>query len=181
MNDFENEIEIITDYNGVSDILSDVQEQSENLSEQIEETNFDIDIPSSGSSDFDIDIQSDNNEMELEELLRQYFSDKLSSSETSSDDSTELGSVDPEEEFSRDGSISGNSSLDYSDILSDLFDVSSDAATNSSSILGMMEDYNDNNNIQADINDISLSNMLLLLLFISGLFTCVVSFGRRIF
>lgn len=46
---------------------------------------------------------------------------------------------------------------------------------------GYIEEYNRNNNLQSDINDISLSNMLLILLFIGVLFTALLNFSRRIF
>lgn len=44
----------------------------------------------------------------------------------------------------------------------------------------IITDYNDNNNLQSDINDISLTNVLLLLTFISILFSALVNFARRI-
>ena len=44
-----------------------------------------------------------------------------------------------------------------------------------------LDDYIDNNNLQSDINDISLSNLLLIMIFISILFTSVLNFSRRIF
>lgn len=46
---------------------------------------------------------------------------------------------------------------------------------------GYIEEYNRNNNLQSDINDISLSNMLLILVFIGVLFTALLNFSRRIF
>lgn len=46
---------------------------------------------------------------------------------------------------------------------------------------GYIEEYNRNNTLQSDINDISLTNTLLIVVFIGILFTAVLNFSRRIF
>ncbi len=48
-------------------------------------------------------------------------------------------------------------------------------------LTGYIEEYNRDNTLQSDINDISLSNQLTILLFITILFTAVLNFSRRIF
>ena len=158
-------------FDGSSDISFDVQEQSEDLLEKTEET---VIVPSddiNDSSSTDISLQSDSFEMELENLLRDYLSSRSGASESSSESSSCESS-------------SGSSEvtvIDYTDILNDLYGVTSDSATTCSSIYAYMEDYDTNNNLQSDVNDISLSNTLLLLLFVGILFGAVIDFGRRIF
>lgn len=43
------------------------------------------------------------------------------------------------------------------------------------------DDYNDNNNLHSDINDISLTNTTLILILIGIMFSALLNFSRRIF
>lgn len=155
--------------NESSDISVDVQEQSEIVFEEVEETDIVSADDSSDSSSTGISLESDNTEMELETLLRDYLSTR--SADASSESSSGEASTGSSEEIF----------IDYTDILNDLYDVTSDNASYSSSIYNYLEYYDTNNNLQSDINDISLSNTLLLFVFIGILFGAVIDFGRRIF
>lgn len=46
---------------------------------------------------------------------------------------------------------------------------------------GYIEEYNRNNTMQSEVEDISLTNTLLIIVFIGILFTAVLNFSRRIF
>lgn len=68
--------------------------------------------------------------------------------------------------------------IDYSSYLSDIDDHIED---NTDLITQIITDYEDNNNLQSDLNDISLTNMLLFTTLIIIMFTAVLNFTRRIF
>lgn len=162
---------VAPDDNQYSDISVDVQEQSEIVPEEIEETDTVSSDDSSDSSSTDSSLQSDSSEVELESLIREYLSSRSGSSEDSSGSSSEESSSGSSVEIV----------IDYTDILNDLYDVTSDNASYCSSIYDYLEEYDTNNNLQSDVNDISLSNTLLLFVFIGVLFGAVIDFGRRIF
>ena len=157
--------------NEYADISVDVQERYEAVSHEVEETDIISSDDSSDSSSSYSSLQSDSSEMELETLLRDYLSSRLGASEASSEASSgEASSVSSEETL-----------IDYTDILNDLYDATSDNASYCSSIYDFLEEYDSNNNLQSDVNDISLSNTLLLLVFVGVLFGALIDFGRRIF
>ena len=112
----------------------------------------------------------------LEELLRQYFS---GSSENSLDPEKDV----PENENLREGEAANNESseIDYTQILNDLYDIASKGVSDQEQTIALIEEYNDNNNLQSSVVDISLSNTLLLYLCGCILFGAVLNFGRRIF
>lgn len=60
-------------------------------------------------------------------------------------------------------------------------DYSEDILTELEIITGYIEEYNRNNTLQSDIEDISLTNALLIVVFIGILFTAALNFSRRIF
>lgn len=157
--------------NEYTDISFDVQEQSETVLEEIEDTDVVFTDVTSDSSSVDISVESDTSEVELENLLRDYLSTRSVASESSSESSSGESSTGSSEE----------TLIDYTDILNDLYDVTSDNASFCSSIYDYLEEYDTNNNLQSDVNDISLSNTLLLFVFIGILFGSVIDFGRRIF
>ena len=69
----------------------------------------------------------------------------------------------------------------FEDILSD---IQSDLSAMKNELIyqtSIYDDYNDNNNLQADLDEISLSNLLLFFLFNAVLFTAALNFSRRIF
>lgn len=78
------------------------------------------------------------------------------------------------------GTVDSNNSGDVldnepiTDLLSDIYDEIGIQ-------IGYIEEYNRNNTLQSDINDVSLTNIMLILIFISILFTALLNFSRRIF
>lgn len=68
--------------------------------------------------------------------------------------------------------------IDYSSYLSD---IDAHIEDNTDMISQIITDYEENNNLQSDLNDISLTNMLLFTTLIILMFTAVLNFTRRIF
>lgn len=60
-------------------------------------------------------------------------------------------------------------------------DNSADILNELQILTGYIEEYNRDNTMQSDIEDISLTNGLLIIVFISILFTAALNFSRRIF
>ena len=145
----------------------------------IEESNEEVletdDISGEVSNDNNTDVLEsvdnisssyDSTESEsLEELLRKYFSE--SEEEASIRGASDSGSEE-------------SSQIDYTEILNDLLTVSEDQATLETSIYEYFETYEENNNIHASVDDISLTNVLLLVIFMGLLFTATINFARRI-
>ncbi len=77
----------------------------------------------------------------------------------------------------RDSDISQNDTLTLEDIQTQVTAIKNELIYQTS----IYDDYNENNTLQSDINDISLNNVLLIILFISILFSALVNFSRRIF
>ena len=101
----------------------------------------------------------------LEELLRKYFSE--SEEEASLRGSSDSGSEE-------------SSQIDYTEILNDLLTASEDQATIETSLYEYFETYEENNNIHASVDNVSLTNVLLLVIFMGILFTATLNFARRI-
>lgn len=133
------------------------EEVIEEVTEEITEDNP-VDIPES------IPEQERDNE---NELLIEYIKQELSK--------------EVEEESNETDDIVDDSNSDNF-LSNESIELKLDNINNSiETFTTIMTDYNDNNNLQSDINDISLTNVLLLLIFISILFSALVNFARRIF
>lgn len=104
------------------------------------------------------------------ELLIEYIKKELNKD-------VELLSNDQSNLDSSINSNSDSSALDSSQIVEELTAIKNELIYQTA----IYDDYNDNNNLQSDINDISLTNMLLIVTFIGILFTALLNFGRRIF
>lgn len=115
----------------------------------------------------------------FEELLKEFIEQKLNEGENAEEEQTEknIDSIDG-------GNISllsDSNSIDYTQVLDDLLSYSQDILLSVNTSNDNYDVYMQNNDINADINNISLSNYLLLLVFIALLFNAVVNFARRIF
>lgn len=141
-------------------------------------SNSDI-LPDNGFEQLPSNNSESNTEQSLEELLRQYFSG-----------ATDSKSVDPEKDVLEEKSLeegltenanSESSEIDYTQILDDLYDMA--AANNSiqEETLQSIQEYEDNNTLQSDVNNISLGNALLLYVASCILFVGLLTFARRIF
>ena len=144
----------------------------EEIFEEVSETNDDtgeisiIDNTDVLESVADISSSDDITESEsLEDLLKKYFSESV-------EEASQRGVSD---------SGSGESSgIDYTEILNDLLSLSEDQATIETSIYEYFETYEENNNIHASVDNVSLTNVLLLVIFMGILFTATLNFARRI-
>ena len=106
-----------------------------------------------------------------EDLLIEYIKQELAKNEENEESNLEGDTYSSEDALS-DG---------YEDILSD---IQSDLSAMKNELIyqtSIYDDYNDNNNLQADLDEISLSNLLLFFLFNAVLFTAALNFSRRIF
>lgn len=106
-----------------------------------------------------------------EDLLIEYIKQELTKNAENEESDLE-GDTNSNEDSLSDG---------YEDILSD---IQSDLSAMKNELIyqtSIYDDYNDNNNLQADLDDISLSNLLLFFLFNAVLFTAALNFSRRIF
>ena len=116
-------------------------------------------------------------EQSLEAILKQYFSKSTS-------DSDNFDNV----EFSESEQLVGiglneldETPIDYTSLLEDILQSSSDTYDTVNDIYSMATDYDVNNQLSSDVDDISLSNMLLITLIIVMMFNGVMDFARRIF
>ena len=131
-----------------------------------ERTNDSSDNSSDVSSMVDISYDL-SSEQSLEDLLREYFAVSREAS-------------DPVEGQSIEGATEGVSNIDYTQLLNEILSVSDDSASYQSSILAYMEDYQENNTLYSDIDNISLTNFLLLFVSVCILALGVINFSRRI-
>lgn len=129
----------------------------------------------------DVSLAPDNSqdpeepEEEFENLIKEYLKTKL-------DDTEEI----EEEEVINglDKVVSSNNStteIDYTQYLVDIRYSSARTYEVLHDIQGVIDDYLDNNTLNSPVSDISLTNALLIVLFIALLFNGVLSFARRIF
>lgn len=123
----------------------------------------------------------DNNTFDLSQFIYEHDSDIPSYSELLLDyiQNNQVENVTLEGELEGDVVEEGEvETIDYSSFLSTLETLLQD---NTDTISDIFTEYEDNNNLQADVNDISLTNMLLLTCLIIIMFTAVLNFTRRIF
>lgn len=149
-----------------------MEEYVEGTMEETVEEEVILDTPTAESSaavqDENLDPQQD---VPTEnELLIEYIKRELLQNENIEEDNKES------EEVSEISAME-SSQQDYSDLLSEVGAIKNELIYQTA----IYDDYNDNNNLHSDIVDISLSNTLLLLIFISTMFAALISFSRRIF
>lgn len=158
------ENEIIEEYTTEEIITEEVFEELPETDDSTGEVSTDNNTDILESVD-DISSSYDSTESpSLEELLRNYFSE---SEEASIRGASDSGSEE-------------SSQIDYTEILNDLLTLSEDQATLESSLYDYFETYEENNNLYASVDDISLTNILLLVIFMGILFTATLNFARRI-
>lgn len=162
----------------VSDISSDPETQVEG-SDDISATDISVDSP---SMDISIDSAGDTSSVDMNDLLRilnEVVHNNVlaseASSEVSSEGSSEGGSVNSSE---------GSSSfeiIDYSgylDSISGQLDIALDYASTYQSNYLIQES---NNTLDSQVDDIGLTNTLMLLLIVLGLSSMCVHFARGLF
>ncbi len=133
--------------------------------ETIEENNEEVVEEISEEITEEVPAMEDENDI-LIEYIKQQIEKEKEEEQTQNDEN--------------DISIDANDLRSGSDIQS-VDPVLSDIYDEVTILSGYIEEYNRDNTLQSDINDISLSNQLTILLFISILFTAVLNFSRRIF
>ena len=151
----------------------------ENITEELSEFVTEDVTVDSGSDNSNIVI--DNNivpetvvDDSLEYLLKEYIKSTLEENEeeTVQEEVQEEDQADDETEIEI---------IDYTDLLKDISDKSDIINSTQEIILSRSIEYDENNVLSADINDISLTNALLVLLFIGVLFTGSINFARGFF
>ena len=149
--------------------------------------------------DFEVDseisekVTLDDNEVEnitefddskLEDLLRSYFKSESVGVESSGVESSgvEFSGVESSGVESSGIEFSGSeySNIDYTALLEDLLSDTGNLNDSFDSLNTYIEDYENNNNLQSNVDDISLSNLLLILCFIGFLVSALFDFARRV-
>lgn len=151
------------------------EEEIEEITEPVEDTIQGIDTGTENDVISSVDIMDaafdsstiGDTEQSLEELLREYFA---GSRETS---------LDPVEDEQILRSGEGSSEIDYTEILEELLQYSEDYASLNSSLYEYYQEFDDNNNLQSGVDDICLTNYLLLLVFIGLLASTTIGLLRR--
>ena len=143
----------------------------ETMEETVEEEVI-VDTPTEESSASvpDDNLDPQQNEPTENELLMEYIKRELLQNENIEEDNEESEQVS-------EISAMESSQQDYFEILSELGAIKNELIYQTA----IYDDYNDNNHLFSNIDDISLSNTLLLLIFISTMFAALISFSRRIF
>lgn len=149
-------------------ILEVIEETTEETTEEI------IDSPpalneSEPVPDFNPDLEQ--TERTLEELLEDYIESRLVEDEENTMEGEEDTTVSDSEIVVQ----------DYSDYYSQIVNLLGENQIELKTQSTTLEDYNETNNIAADFETISLTNQLLILIYVSILFTALLNFSRRIF
>lgn len=158
-------------------------EYTEEFTEEVQENSVLVPDSTEQSSDSNIvidsgtgvnpDVENKVNET-FEELLKEFI--KQSIEEDSSDPEKTEGETEVLE-----GSEETEEIIDYTEILNSISDKSDDIYDSNSMLLNTTLSEIDNNTLDSDIEDISLTNFLLLVLFIAILFTAVMNFAGGFF
>ena len=150
----------------------------ENIIEITEETTQEvIDSPTISNEsepvpEFTPDLeQTEQTERTLEELLEDYIQSRVVEDEESDMEVDEVTSVSDSEIIVQ----------DYSDYYSQIVNLLGENQIELQTQSTTLEDYVETNNISADFETISLTNQLLILIYVSILFTALLNFSRRIF
>lgn len=115
-------------------------------------------------------LDPQQNEQTENEILLEYIKRELSKN-------AEIEENNEESEESVEVSSVESSQQDNELILSDLGAIKNELIYQTA----IYDDYNDNNNLHSDINDISLTNTTLILILIGIMFSALLNFSRRIF
>lgn len=166
---------------GVVDVSIYDVEEVENIPEKItlEETGEDNLIEEVAPAP-DVSQDPEEPEAEFEQLLKEYLKERIEKSEGS-----EVEEIEGSENLTKDSTAELENdepvTPDYSYVLDRIRSNTSHTYSALVGIQDSIDEYNDNNTLTSSINDISLTNALLILLFIALLFNGVLSFARRIF
>lgn len=156
--------EVTQDISASSDLQSDLVEISEDVHTVPEE------VP---------EVVLEQTEPVLENLLKELIEQKISEGENEkTEQSTDNNDTGDSDNISL---LSNSNETDYTQLLEDILSASQDLLTSANQANDNYDVYMQNNDINADINNISLTNYLLLLLFIALLFNAALNFARRIF
>lgn len=158
---------------------------SEDISEEVSEEDLEECIESVSESCLQSDVINNSDDIvaadlpeidtTFEELLKDYLRSSLQK-DIETEDVSEEGSVvfgsteEPEEVV-----------IDYTEILTDIQKKSDDIYKTDSEIYLRSVENDINNTLSSDLESISLTNFLLLALFVATLFTGVINFSRRLF
>lgn len=171
--------EIVSDETGSENVsINDVSEV-ENVPEKIilddEDLEQDVDLVPELVPD------PSQQEQSLEELLKQYFSKTTIDSEVDTENIEGVEITEGDMILGTGSSELAESSIDYTSLLEDILQSSSDTYDTVTDFYTMATDYDINNQLNSDVDDISLTNMLILTLIIVMMFNGVLDFARRIF
>ena len=158
------------DYEEIEDVYSEEETDFQELqSGETTQDNVDsvLDLNDNSSSD-DLTIDQAN---ELLSLMNEVLRNEISSNEASSEVSLEGDSDD----------LISPDFVDYSSYLSSIEDDLVLSNEYASLFLSSYSDYEANNNLHSNVNDISLSNALILVTICVLLLSCLIHFIRSIF
>lgn len=116
-------------------------------------------------------------DQELTKLIKEYLKNEIEQNEI--ENTNETDEENNKENIAEDNQETDT--IDYSNQLSIITNLLLENQSEISAQTVMLEDYNENNVLQSDINDISLTNILLIVTFITLLFNALLNFSRRIF
>lgn len=154
--------------------ISELQEgNNETVLEEFATSGESIDTSMSDNVDT---VSNQLSDADIAEALRNFI-------ENYSSPGSESYDSDPSEEtdVQNDTSVSESSSIDYSEILNDLYQVAEDNSTTATSILNYLEVQEENNKIDTSMNDVSLTNIILIAIMGVLMFGSCLLYARRIF
>lgn len=164
----------------INEQINESAEQSNDILEESsggETTQINVDpVPDSSSSINSSDQLTIDEATRLLSIMNEVISNDSVSRSASSEDPSEGSSEDSSE-----GSSDLIDFIDYSSYLSSIQEDLVRSNEYASSFCSFVADYQINNNLQSNIDDISLTNMLLVVLMCVGLLIVTVQFIRSIF
>lgn len=154
--------------------------ENDEISEVPEENMEQLENGGENSASADIsNVDSVSNilsDADIANALRNFISEYSAGSADSSADPTENESNQSENE----SSANEISAPDYTQVLNDLYQAVSDSSDNASSYYSYVEVIENNNTLGANINEISLTNVLLIMLIGVFMFIGVLLFAREV-
>ena len=144
-------IELIPDETSTSEIIETENIQVDSQEEIIQDTNEDIN-----------------------DLLIEYIKNQI---ENDNKEETEYIKETDEENINITTEIDENYDNQIGETLEEVRSIKSNTDYQSM----ILDDYNDNNSLSSDMTEISLTNMLLIMIYMSILFSALLNFSRRIF
>lgn len=125
---------------------------------------------------FDESQDPEEPEEEFEQLIKEYLKTKLDNTDEEVEEEEILEGLEKGV-----SSTNATTEIDYTQYLKDIRNSSARTYEVLHDMQGVLDDYMDNNTLNSPVSDISLTNAILLVLFITLLFNAVLSFARRIF